>query len=337
MLDTVPPGTICRGTDGYHTVEEGVMKDIDRLADPNMTGFHQTWFPVALAREVTAEQPLGIDLLGIRVVAYRDTSGSAVVQTAWCPHLGADLSHGEIIDGQIRCPYHHWRFDRNGACAHIPTGDKIPPGARIFTFPSAEAWGLVWAFNGEEPLFQVPTIPGGTERELTIEVRQRGTRPLPPWVAASNGIDFQHMRALHGLSTSTPRTVRVSDYAIEYCIETDRYLQHGRFTGTNVFAQHLRREGLDTYMLFAGAPIDRLSSRGFFVVGVQKVGDKAADRHLAAARLEGVCRFVEQLLAEDDAVLNTMRFKVGVLASSDRHLARYFRYVAAFPSADVPA
>ncbi len=313
------------------------MKDIDRLLDPNTTGFHRAWFPVALARDVTAEQPLGIDLLGTRVVAYRDPSGSAVVQTAWCPHLGADLSRGEIIEGQIRCPYHHWRFDRSGACAHIPTGDKIPPGARVFTFPSAEAWGLVWAFNGDAPLFHVPTIPGVTEQDLTIEVRKRGTRPLPPWVGTSNGIDFQHLRALHGLSASTPKTVSVSDYAIEYRIETDRYLQHGRITGTNVFAQHLRREGLDTYMLFAGAPIGRLSSRGFCVVGVQKVADKAADRHLAAARLEGVCGFVERLLAEDDPVLNTMRFRVGALVRSDRHLARYFKYVATFPSGEVPA
>lgn len=47
-------------------------------------------------------------------------------------------------------------------------------------------------------------------------------------------------------------------------------------------------------------------------------------------------RFVEQLLAEDDPVLNTMRFRVGVLTASDRHLAGYFKYVAAFPRGEVP-
>ena len=90
-------------------------------------------------------------------------------------------------------------------------------------------------------------------------------------------------------------------------------------------------------MLFAGAPVDRQSSRGFCVIGLQKDGATAADRHLAAARLEDVSRFVEQLLGEDDPVLNTMRFKVGVLTGSDRHLARYFKYVAAFPRGEVPA
>jgi nitrite reductase/ring-hydroxylating ferredoxin subunit len=34
------------------------------------------------------------------------------------------------VDGQIRCAYHHWRFDAAGNCVHIPTGDKIPAGVR---------------------------------------------------------------------------------------------------------------------------------------------------------------------------------------------------------------
>jgi nitrite reductase/ring-hydroxylating ferredoxin subunit len=313
------------------------MNQVNQRLDPDAIGFHQSWFPVALAREVEAEKALGVDLLGTRVIVYRDAAGAPVVQSAWCPHLGADLSLGEMIEGHIRCPYHHWRFDETGACAHIPTGDKIPPGARIFTFPTAEAWGLVWAFNGAAPLFPPPEIPGMGERDLAIVTRARnGVRPLPPWVGVSNGIDFQHLRTLHGLQTSTPDFIEVGPYAIEYRIETERYLQHGRITGTNVFAQHLRREGLDTYMLFTGAPIDRSSSRGFFVVGVHKGGDSAADHHRVAAQLEGVSGFVAQLLAEDDPVLNTMRFKPGVLTASDRHLARYFKYVAEFPTAEVP-
>ena len=35
----------------------------------------------------------------------------------------------------------------------IPTGDKNPPAAKIFSYPAAEAWGLIWAFNGDTPLF----------------------------------------------------------------------------------------------------------------------------------------------------------------------------------------
>src|SRR5262245_26014158 len=99
-------------------------------------GFHRCWYPVALAGGLSASAVIGRDFLGTRVVAYRDSAGRAVVQNAWCPHLGADLSLGQIADGRLRCPYHHWSFAADGACAHIPTGDKIPPGASIFTYPT---------------------------------------------------------------------------------------------------------------------------------------------------------------------------------------------------------
>ena len=312
------------------------MNELNRLLDADASPFHQSWFPVTLASEVAADKPLGVDLLGTRVVAYRNEAGAAVVQSAWCPHLGADLSQGKMAEGQIRCPYHHWRFDPTGACSHIPVGDKIPLGARIFTFPTADAWGLVWAFNGAAPLFPVPGIPGVTESDLAIETRMHTIRPLPVWVATSNGVDFQHLRTLHGLGTSTPDTIEIADHAIEYRIETGRYMQHGRITGTNVFAQHLRRGEQDTFMLFCGAPIDRHRTRSFFVVGVHRGGEGEAERQRTATRLDGVRGFVEKLLAEDDPVLHTMRFKAGVLVASDRHLARFFKYVADFPRAAVP-
>jgi len=295
------------------------------------SGFHRSWFPVGLASDLDNGAVIGVDFLGTRIVAYRNAGGRAVVQRAWCPHLGADLSLGQRVDGQIRCAYHHWRFDTAGNCVHIPTGDKIPPGAAIFSYPVAEAWGLIWAFNGETPLFGVPRIPGIEQNDLAFEARLRGIRQVPPWVSTSNGVDFQHLRSLHNLPTSAPEAIEVRDYAIEYRVEAMGYMQHGLITGTNVFAQHLRRRGMDTFMLFAGAPIDQHRSRTFNVVGVQKRGDGNSERQVVDAELGELCDFVDKLLAEDEPVLNTMRFRKGVLVASDRHLARYFKYVSEFP------
>jgi len=294
-------------------------------------GFHQSWFPVARARELGSGAVLGVDFLGTRVAVYRGPTGKPVVQSAWCPHLGADLSIGEIVNGQIRCAYHHWRFDDAGICADIPTGGKIPRGARIFTYPSAEAWGLVWGFNGERPLFDVPRIPGIEERELAFEPHLRGVRPVPHLVPTSNGVDFQHLRTLHNLPTRAPEAIEVFDYSIEYHIETASYRQLGLITGTNVFAQYLRRAGVDSFMLFAGAPIDQQRTRSFFVVGVRRDGD--GDLRL---QIDGLRSFVEKLLAEDEPILNTMRFKQGVMVASDRHLSRYFKYVSEFPKYGPP-
>jgi phenylpropionate dioxygenase-like ring-hydroxylating dioxygenase large terminal subunit len=110
----------------------------------------------------------------VGVVTSETLLAKPVVQSAWCPHIGADLSVGQVLDGRLRCAYHHWSFDRTGACAHIPSGDKIPDGARIFTYPAEERWGLVWVFNGQRADFPLPRIPDAepeTIEQLTASDR----------------------------------------------------------------------------------------------------------------------------------------------------------------------
>ena len=290
---------------------------------PNETGFHRCWYPVALVGDLKADTVLGRDVLGSRVVVYRDRLGKAVVQNAWCPHLGADLSLGCLADGHLRCPYHHWSFDAAGSCVRIPTGDKIPPAARIFTYPSAEAWGLVWAFNGEEADCDPPRIPGAEEATTCFEACERGRRDWETWVAVSNGVDFQHLCTLHGLPAGVvPETVDVEASGIEFRTGNAYYLQHGRISGTNTFAQHLRVGGNDMFMLFSGTPVVPGSSIGYFVAGVPKA---------AAARLAEVRATMDRLNEEDSPVLSSMRFRRGLLTASDRHLATYFKYVDNFP------
>ena len=84
-------------------------------------------------------------------------------------------------------------------------------------------------------------------------------------------------------------------------------------------------------MLFAGAPVDHQCTRSFFVIGVPSDGDGDRQSQIVSEQLQGLRSFVEKLLAEDEPILNTMRFKQGVMVASDRHLSRYFKYVSEFP------
>ena len=288
--------------------------------------FHQSWYPLALSGEVTAAKPLGVDFLGTRVVVYRDGAGKPVVQGAYCPHLGADLSLGEMVEGQLRCPFHHWRYGADGRCAHIPTGDRIPPDATLPIYPSAEAWGLVWAFNGVAPLFPVPRIPDAEESELVIAAHLYGPRPTDSWVALSNGVDFQHLRALHGLQTAAPDKVEVGPYSIEFNVETSGYMQHGLITGASCFAQHLRRGNDEMWMLFTGRAVAPGRSMSYYVIGA-KPGPGVQQR------LAGIKQMVTRLIDEDAPILNTIQFRKGALVASDRFLAQYFKYIADFPTA----
>jgi nitrite reductase/ring-hydroxylating ferredoxin subunit len=318
------------------TIDGVARRPSRQQRNPDDDGFPQSWYPVALSEELKSGAVLGKDFLGTRVVLYRDATGRPIVQGAYCPHLGADLSIGELVGGQIRCPFHHWRFDTAGSCVHIAVGDKIPPGARIPTYPSAEAWGLVWAFNGARPLFDVPAIPGIAEADLIFETHQRYDQPIDPWMARSNGVDFQHFRALHGMPVSDPDTMTVGDYAVEYRVEVeaDRFLQHGVIAGTNTFALHLRILGHELFMMFTGAPIRQGLSTYFHVGGVRKpFAPTPEEQRLADRRLKAARRFFDTLRVGDDAVQDTMRFRKGVLVASDRHIARFIKHVSEYPRA----
>jgi phenylpropionate dioxygenase-like ring-hydroxylating dioxygenase large terminal subunit len=286
-------------------------------------GFHRCWYPVCRSNDLDAGRPVGRDILGTRVVVYRESSGKAVVQSAFCPHLGADLSGGEIVGDLLRCPYHHWSFGADGRCAQIASGDKIPPRAQIFTYPTAEAWGLVWMFNGESAEVEPPLLPDAEESDIVFAAHARGERCGHGWVAVSNGVDFQHLRTLHHLpAVAMPEQLEVDSGGITYRIESPFFLQHGRISGTTTFAQHLRIGGADSFMMFTSAPTEPGRSNGFYVVGVPK-----AD----APRLAETKAMAERLIEEDRPVLEAIRFRRGLLTASDRHMARYFKYVEEFP------
>ncbi len=116
-------------------------------------------FRCAYRAKLVVDKSSAWDFLDGRVIVFRGSSGTAQVSSAYCPHLGADLSVGDVQGDTVRCAFHHWQYDRNGVCVKTGIGDPPPPGACLFTFPTAEKHGLIWAFNGEEPLFAIPDFP----------------------------------------------------------------------------------------------------------------------------------------------------------------------------------
>jgi len=74
------------------------------------------WFKVALAGDVPVGEVVTRHYFDTELVIWRDADGSVACQEAYCPHLGAHLGWGGSVEGkQIRCPFHGWAFDCDGA------------------------------------------------------------------------------------------------------------------------------------------------------------------------------------------------------------------------------
>ncbi len=300
--------------------------------------YYQTWYPIHLARELKPGQIVGKEFLGTRIILYRDAAGRAVTQSAYCPHVGADLACGELIEGEVRCAYHHWRFGPDGKCTDIPTGDKIPPGARLHNYPTAEKWGLIWAFHGDKPSFGVPAIPEVEEEDFVGITGERGERPIDHWLSTSNAFDFQHLRALHGLPhQAEPKEIDETPHSLEYGRgQNGPFRHHGKVTGTNTFAHCVKTPQGEHFMLVSSAALALGKSLSFYVVGVRKSVAAEMSAPQLEAHLDQLVANAVKLYTEDEPVLFSIRFRgpaEGNWVGADRHLAHYFRYLREFPQA----
>jgi phenylpropionate dioxygenase-like ring-hydroxylating dioxygenase large terminal subunit len=118
----------------------------DNLPIPN------GWFAVEWMRELHEGDVKPIHYFGEDLVLFRTRSGEAKVLDAFCPHLGAHLGHGGRVMGEsVRCPFHGWRFDgSSGDCIEIPYCEKIPPRARLRSWPVQEKNGMIFVWHHSE-------------------------------------------------------------------------------------------------------------------------------------------------------------------------------------------
>ena len=299
--------------------------------------FTQSWYPICLSSAVTNRFVRGYDFLDGRVIAVRDEQGRAHVLSAYCPHMGADLSVGDMVDGEVRCVFHHWRYGADGRCRRTAIGDPAPASARLFEFPTIERYGLVWAFNGLEPTYELPTLPFPDE-DLVFRIKPGGELPVDPWVLCANTPDMQHIKTLHGISFSCDDPhdlVEWHDHAFFYEFTG----QHTNGTpvwnrigiiGTTLYYQ-LTNFGGQWFAFLAPFGLPRPGrSYVYLVVAARKdMGTRAE----VDAFLDQVVALEETVVGEDMLNMRTIHFRPGTLTRSDTTLARFFDWMRAYPRA----
>jgi phenylpropionate dioxygenase-like ring-hydroxylating dioxygenase large terminal subunit len=296
--------------------------------------FTQSWFPVAWTTDVAKGQVIGRDFLDGKIVLFRGANGKVVAASAYCPHIGADLSVGAVVGNNIRCAFHHWEYDQTGRCVKTGIGDKPPKNAGIFVFPVRDRYGIIWVFNGEEPLFELPSFPiPDDELEIGIAYPPELIN-CDPWVFAANTPDMQHIKVLHKVTFNgkDPHDlVKWQKYGFEYTYEavdqgdvlTDYTIG---IRGTSVFFRY------GTYEKFwrgsiAGFGLPRPGKLTIFSVNAVKKGAKAAELLATATWLSN------RTLNEDRDIMNTLHYRPGLMTKGDTSLSRYLNLVRKFPRA----
>ena len=115
------------------------------------------WYIACPSRKLK-NRPVARTLFGRRLVFFRSESGQVSALDDSCPHRNAPLSAGEVADGQLACPYHGWRFDRQGRLVEIPYRAGTPPDCSIHQYDCVEQDGYVWVCPGDKVPEEAPLV-----------------------------------------------------------------------------------------------------------------------------------------------------------------------------------
>ena len=149
------------------TQNTAMGQDSDKPGDTPLF-LRDLWYVAALDKGFAPGQMRREMLLGEPVAIGRLDNGELFALRDICPHRGVPLSAGRIMpDGAVECPYHGWRFKRDGVCSMIPSlvegQDLDPAKIRVRSYPVREQDGLIWVYMaakpGSEPKSEPPRIP----------------------------------------------------------------------------------------------------------------------------------------------------------------------------------
>ncbi len=167
------------------------------------------WYRVASSDELRRGDIVYRECLGEQMVVFRsDASNQVHAMGAFCPHMGANLSHGCVKQGTLECPFHKWQLAADGSVAHIPYADKVPSKLRQKTWPTHEAYGQVFIYyrgNAAHldpeiappyPLPVIEEIDSGRFVHRGVHAPRNVHMHLIEF--AENSVDFQHFSPLHG-------------------------------------------------------------------------------------------------------------------------------------------
>jgi phthalate 4,5-dioxygenase len=168
------------------------------------------WIPALLSTELPEPDcpPVRVQLLGEKLVGFRDTQGRIGLLDEFCPHRLVSLWLGRNEESGLRCVYHGWKFDVHGTCVeqmNEPAECSFAHKIRTTAYPTVELGGIIWAYMGPQakmpppPHFEWTHVPE-SHRHVSKVVEECN------WLQAlEGGIDTSHAPILHRLLTTNTK------------------------------------------------------------------------------------------------------------------------------------
>jgi phenylpropionate dioxygenase-like ring-hydroxylating dioxygenase large terminal subunit len=313
-----------------------------------------SWYLFCRTRDLR-RGPLSREVLGRRLVAFRTALGQVAVLDGRCAHLGADLGAGCVVDDQIQCAFHNWRYNGEGRCVRIPASAEVPEFARVRSYPAVERHGFVFFFHGSTALFPLPFFPGLDPDEFSPTEPFDAVLECPWWMVGANVFDVQHFRAAHDrrlistpvVETPAPQARRITaTFSVLGDSIRDRLVR--RLAGERVEMSFTDWCG---NIIFATPTFRRTTSYGMLItepLGRQRVlvhgivfvrrSRGLAGRLLFDPLHARVRRYFIKAFLQSDARLGTkgLRYNPERLIAGDGELIRYFDWLASVPGPSVP-
>lgn len=158
-------------------------------------GLKNHWFPVSFSSKLAKDMLIPITLFEEQWVLFRDVDGMPSCVKDECAHRACPLSLGKIVDGQVECAYHGWRFNGDGDCTKMPS-TVLCRGIAVQALPILEKDGFVWVWPGSSTPAALPASaapPSGYEVHTEIELEV----PVEHGLLVENLLDLAHAPFTH--------------------------------------------------------------------------------------------------------------------------------------------
>ncbi|BAB66045.1 aromatic ring-hydroxylating oxygenase subunit alpha [Sulfurisphaera tokodaii] len=169
---------------------------------------YNEWLPVAFSDEV--KDVYETNVLGQDIVIIRKNEKLYGLSNR-CPHRLAKLSKGKIIEDEIQCPYHGWRFNLEGKLTIVPSlGKKINVNLRKYYIK--EKYGIIWVCINE-PKDDLPEIKEWESfRKIKCGPYYINANPFR---VLENLFDVSHFPYVHENYLGDPKYPYIPEYNVE--------------------------------------------------------------------------------------------------------------------------